>query len=313
MNLEERVIQRAAAFPKFHNALILGIEDDAAVLQPSQAKKLIWAVDTLVENTHFLRSMPAEDIGWKALAVNLSDLAAMNALPIAALLSLGLPSDLPYAWIESFFNGLEACCKEYQVDLAGGDTVRQSSEINISISVLGESSRPLLRKNAAAGDLLVVTGRFGSAAAGLHCFKQGLSYPELLKAHLRPMPRFLESKRLAQISSRIALMDTSDGLVRSLQLLCEANNLGCVINQSAIPIAEDLTQNFSKPEYWPWVLNGGEDYELLAAVPSDRSEVFEKEPGFTVIGQLCSEPHMTLISEGKMLSLNDQIWGYQHF
>lgn len=309
---ELALIARARAFPRFHSQLVLGIDDDAALLQPT-GQTLAWSVDTLVENTHFLRQMPPEEIAWKALAVNLSDLAAMNAQPLAALLSLSLPSDLPTAWVMAFFDGLETACRSYAVDLAGGDTVRQDQLINISISVLGQSSRPFTRRGALAGDVLMLSGNLGAAAAGLWAYRQGL-YPDLWPQHWHPVPRFDVAQLLALSCERVAVLDTSDGLVRSLEILCQQNQLGCEVTYDCLPIAPEL-QDLARSEnqLQDWVLQGGEDFELLAAVPPEAVQMLQASGQLQVIGQLISEPSMRLRRSNQLLDLAEMPTGFQHF
>ncbi|HEY9843932.1 MAG TPA: thiamine-phosphate kinase, partial [Candidatus Obscuribacterales bacterium] len=285
--------------------------DDAAILRPT-GLPLVWAVDTLVENTHFLRDMPPDQIGWKSLAVNLSDLAAMNAQPLAALLSLTLPPDLPDSWSEAFFSGLARACNVYRVDLAGGDSVR-GQEIQISLSVLGQSAAPVTRTGARAGDLLVVSGAFGGAAAGLHCFRQGLDEPGLLARHWHPLPRFEAAAALAEYCPRLAMLDTSDGLARSLQLICEANGLGCQVEGQRIPVEAGLDAVADPARVLDWVLNGGEDYELLAAVPPETRDLITAAAGLTIIGQLLAEPAMHIHYPDRVLDLALGQWGFQHF
>lgn len=309
--MHEADVIRLAQSARLRPELLLGIGDDAAILQPP-AGKLVWTVDTLVENTHFLRAMPADAVGWKSLAVNLSDLAAMHAEPLAALLSLSLPPNLPESWTQDFFRGFHAACAHYRVDLAGGDTVR-SQELQISVSLLGSSDRPIDRFGARAGDVLVVTGCFGGAAAGLACWQRGLQAPGLLERHLRPRPRLAEARLLAQVASRLAMLDTSDGLARSLQLLCQANRLGCEIDGERIPIQPELADWADSHQQRQWVLDGGEDYELLAALPAEAAAQLADDPRFSVIGRLTSAPCQQIIFADQQLSLEGQNWGFQHF
>ncbi len=308
---EDSLIARARQFPG-HPEVILGIGDDAALLKPS-GQTLVWAVDTMVENTHFLRAMPAAEIGWKLLAVNLSDLAAMNAKPIAALLSLGVPSDISPAWLSAFWDGLEQACQTYQVALAGGDTVR-SSELHLSLSVLGQSAYPIQRKGAQAGDKLVVTGSFGGSAAGLYCFQHQLARLELLNRHWHPIPRFKEADLLVAESERqkthLALLDTSDGLARSLQLICQSNQLGCLVNGYAIPVQNGLAEFPTQAQNW--VLNGGEDYELLAALPASTAAQLDPKL-FSIIGTLTTELAQLIQYSDQVIDLQQNQWGFQHF
>lgn len=312
---EQALIDRARRFPRFHQALSLGIDDDAALLRIAD-QTLVWSVDTLVEDTHFLRSMPPADIGWKALAVNLSDLAAMNARPLAALLSLSLPPDLPESWITGFFEGLEAACRTYRVDLAGGDTVRQPQRINLSLSVLGQSARPFTRRGAQAGDLLVLSGTLGASAAGLWAYQQGLQVRALWQRHWHPVPRFDIATLLAAHAERVVALDTSDGLLRSLQILCEQNQLGCEIALADLPLTPELDAlPVSAAQRQHWVLNGGEDFELLAAVsPVSAPALLAAAAGqLRVIGCLTSEPDMLLQRAGEHQRLTDLLADFQHF
>lgn len=308
---ENEIIRLASGFGSYHPELRLGIGDDAAVIQPPGGK-LVWTVDTLVENTHFLAGMPAAEIGWKALAVNLSDLAAMNARPLAALLSLSLPPETPAEWITGFFQGLQTACETYGVDLAGGDTVR-SREIQISLSLLGQSPEPVTRYGAEPGDLLVVTGALGGAAGGLHCWQQSIDAPELLKRHWHPLPRFAEATALAALGQRLALLDTSDGLARSLQLLCEANRLGCRVEGRLIPIEPGLETYGSQDQIRAWALNGGEDYELLAAIAPEARAALLADGRFRIIGELTAAPAQRIVYADGSISLNQADWGFQHF
>ncbi|MBF2052204.1 MAG: thiamine-phosphate kinase [Candidatus Sericytochromatia bacterium] len=315
MYSEAELIARARRFPRFHRQLTLGIDDDAALLQAVE-QTLVWSVDTLAEDTHFLRSMPPAEIGWKALAVNLSDLAAMNARPVAALLSLSLPPDLSTGWIKSFFEGLEAACQTYQVDLAGGDTVRQRDLINLSISVLGQSARPFTRQGARAGDLLVLSGTLGASAAGLWAYQQGLQHPELWQRHWHPVPRFDIAALLDKYCTRVAALDTSDGLLRSIQILCHQNQLGCQIQLADLPAAPELNAlTVSVAQRQHWVLNGGEDFELLAAVPAASvPALLDAAAGdLSVIGCLSALPEMLLQDGDQSRELTALLSDFQHF
>lgn len=315
MHSEAEAIARARRFPRFHQQLKLGIDDDAALLQIAD-QTLVWSVDTLAEDTHFLRSMPPAEIGWKALAVNLSDLAAMNATPLAALLSLSLPADLPTSWISGFFEGLEAACQAYQVDLAGGDTVRQRELINLSISVLGQSTHPFTRQGAGPGDLLVLSGTLGASAAGLWAYQQGLQHPALWQRHWHPIPRFDMAALLATHCERVAALDTSDGLLRSIQILCNQNQLGCQIQLADLPAAPELDAlPVSAAQRQDWMLNGGEDFELLAAVPATAvPALLEAAAGeLKVIGRLTAMPEMLLQDADQSHELTALLSDFQHF
>jgi thiamine-monophosphate kinase len=307
---EAAIITRAAQFPKYHPFLQLGIEDDTALFLPEVGYRYAWSVDTLVENTHFLREMPAEAVGWKSLAVNLSDLAAMNATPQACLLSLALPADLDDAWIHAFFDGLQHCCETYQIDLAGGDTVRQQSEINISVSVLGKTRHPLTRKGAKPGDLIIVTGTdHGAAANGLKDFQAGVESP-WIKSLYYPIPRFEAAKHLAALD-RAQVLDTSDSLLTSARLLAQLNQLGCEIDAEQIPVSAALKAY--QPDFLNHALTGGEDFELMAAIAPESLALLNPHE-FTVIGQLTAMPQKyTLHHDGKSLTFSEWGEGFTHF
>jgi len=306
---EAAIIARASQFSKYHPFLQLGIEDDTALFKPETGYCYAWAVDTLVENTHFLRQMPAEAVGWKCLAVNLSDLASMNAIPQACLLSLALPADLPDAWIQGFFNGLQRCCDTYQVDLAGGDTVRQQSEINISVSVLGKVKQALTRRGAQAGDLIVVTGNnHGAAAIGLSDFQSGIASP-WVNAQYYPTPRFEAARQLA-VLNRAQVLDTSDSLLTSARLLAEINQLGCEIDTAQIPVSSAL-KNY-RSDFLNHALTGGEDFELMAAIAPASLALLNTET-FKVIGKLTNAQKYTLHHNGKTTSFSAWGEGFSHF
>lgn len=315
---EDQVIARASRFPRLHSDTLLGVSDDAAILQPRPGRALIWAVDTLVEDTHFRRHWPAHDLGWKALAVNLSDLAAMNASPRAALLSLGLPPELEPDWLTAFFEGLETACRHFGVDLVGGDTVRQNQGIHISLSILGDSLRPIQRSSAQAGDLLAVSGCFGGAAAALAQLEAQHAPDQIpapwLRRLWRPTPRLAASQTLCAAMPRLALLDTSDGLGRSLQLLCDANGLGCEVEGNRIPLEAGLTEHVPLSQSRQWALNGGEDFELLAAVPPEQQDWLMASPDWQIIGKLTSDSTQQLVNyPDSHWQLKGQQLGFQHF
>lgn len=307
---ETEIIQSAAGFQRYHPELVLGIEDDTALFQPEAGYTYAWAVDTLVEGTHFLREMPADAVGWKSLAVNLSDLVAMNAQPLACLLSLALPQDLPTEWIESFFAGFRRCCDRYQVDLAGGDTVRQTQGINVSVSILGKSKSPYRRRGAQAGDLLVVSGsQHGAAARGLIDFQQKNPSSSWIKHQLYPIPRFDILPTLERFS-RVHTLDTSDSLLKSARLLAEINGLGCRLYRHTIPTS--FSWNAQPEQFQRYALQGGEDFEIMAAIPAKEQHSLDLQQ-FTVIGQLVSEQKYTLHQSHQVLDFSEIGEGFEHF
>ena len=312
---ENQVIQLAQSFTLYHDQHQLGIGDDAALILNGE-HYLVWAIDTLVMGTHFYPDMPAHAIGWKSMAVNLSDFAAMNATPKGALLSLGVSEGISNNWIAHFFDGLHKACQQFKIDLLGGDTVKQTHGVQISITLLGHSTSPWLRKNAKAGHHLIITGPMGHAAAGLYCWQKDLPYPEFIQAQLYPNPRLdlVPTLNEYQISGA---MDISDGLARSLELLCEASQTGCIIDWNKLT-HHPAFQKIGQPEQINhWILNGGEEYELLLAVDQqDAKDICNKGLGIH-IGYLCQDPEIWIENwpdnADHRLKLQGTDWGFQHF
>lgn len=280
--------------------------DDCATLTPPPVP-LISSVDTLVEGVHFYKDMPAEALGWKSLAVNLSDIAAMGGEPLYFLLSLALPQDTSHTWLSQFLEGLSNCARQYGISLVGGDTVR-SPLLTLSITVMGQAVSPLKRGPAQVGDTLFVSGPLGLSAAGLHCLQHHLTdYPALIKAHYYPKPRLAFGQRLQQYPTS-ALMDCSDGLGASLREICQqAGGLGCQVDLS--PLMNDELRAFCQQEHQnseALVLYGGEDYELVFCAPR------ESIPGALAIGKMLASPQIKIYNEKVEIPF-DPDKGFQHF
>jgi thiamine-monophosphate kinase len=314
---EAEIISLARDFPRFHPQMGLGIGDDAAVLNASATSSLLWTTDLLIENVHFRSTYfsPA-DLAHKALAVNLSDIAAMAGRPLAFTLGLALPSSFDDSWIRAFFEGLRLAAERWQVDLIGGDTTRSESGLVIAISLLGETRLPRLQSSARAGDLILACGDFGAAAAGLFCLEQALPGFEILKQkQLRPEPLLEMALGLSCLvgSQRFALTDASDGLGRSLQLLC-GKELGCELALEQVPVLPEVWElaKTKSQDPWAWIIHGGEDYALLASLAPEwaaQAEIL----GWRVIGQITQAPPLRLNRPGqRSLDLN-QPAGFQHF
>jgi len=313
---EAEIISLARNFPRFHPHMGPGIGDDAAVLKAPAADALLWTTDLLIENVHFRRSYfsPA-DLAHKALAVNLSDLAAMAAQPLAFTLGLALPPDLDDAWIRDFFVGLRLAAERWQVDLIGGDTTRSEAGVVIAISLLGQAPRPRLQSGAQPGDLILAWGDFGAAAAGLYCLEHDLPGFELLRQkQLRPLPLLDQARELSSLlgPERLALTDASDGLGRSLQLLC--GPLGCELNLEQVEVLPEvwaLAQE-SGLDPWDWIVHGGEDYALLASVPPEWANQMAAL-GWKPLGKMTPDPPLRLNLAGQMRLELNQHAGFQHF
>lgn len=260
------------------SGVIVGLGDDAAVVEPGTGSSVL-TTDLLVDGVHFERgSTSARDLGAKAIAVNVSDIAAMGASPRYALASLALPSDIEAAWVVELYGGMRAACDEYALALVGGDLSR-AERLVISVMVLGEVSRghAVTREGARAGDAIVVTGSLGAAAAGLALSRApapvllaALSAGwarELLDALARPAARVGEGVTLAQCGAT-AMMDLSDGLAKDLSRLCIASGVGARVRLADVPIPEAVRAAAAALAVDPLdlAISGGEDYELLATI-----------------------------------------------
>jgi thiamine-monophosphate kinase len=303
---ENRIIKLLQdRYPENNLSIIKGIGDDAAVILPRNAQEY-WIVttDMLLENIDFRRDwMTPGDLGYKSIAVNLSDLAAMGARPRFFTVSLALPPGISEEWILDFYRGLTDLGSSKGAWLIGGDLSGSKSEILISITVLGESlkRKVLYRSGGEPGDLLYVTGSLGRSAAGLRLLQNGCprsprsrSKPqrEAIQAHLKPEPRCEAGLWLSQSGFVRCMMDLSDGLSVDLPRMCLAGGIGAEIDSSRLPV-------FSKSSLWgcdpvDMALNGGEDFELLFAVPKSKARLFEKTypskfPDVSNIGEMTSD------------------------
>ena len=250
--------------------VLLGVGDDAALLTPPPGQALVAATDTLVVGRHFLPGTPANAIGHQALAVNLSDLAAMGAEPAWALLALSMPRS-DERWLADFADGLYALAERHGVALVGGDTV--SGPLVVTIEVLGfvPPAAALLRSGARAGDLIVVSGGLGVAAAGLEELQSGRAAFESKDARvrrfLRAEPRLALGRALRGFAT--AAMDVSDGLLGDLGKLARSSGVGACIDLERLPVASELAA-YPLAEQERLVLHGGDDYELLFTLPADH-------------------------------------------
>jgi len=259
--------------------VILGIGDDAAVIRP-RPRPVVLSTDAMVEDIHFRkRWTTAGDLAYKAMASNVSDLAAKAAEPMYSLITLGLPSDTPVSWVEDFYRTLAGLREEWGIEVIGGDTVR-SETIMVSITVWGYQFpfSPISQKTAQAGDRILVTGFLGDAAAGLELLEQGAT-PDteeparrrLIARFLRPMPRFREALEIVRRVLPTAMTDISDGLARDLPKLCEAGGIGAKVYGERLPCSEAL-RTVAERRAGSYAWRGGEDYELLLTLPPDKAQ-----------------------------------------
>jgi len=278
-NLIERILDRipSRAWSVRRAGLRTGAGDDAAVVRPPRGVEWVLTCDAFLEDVHFLADVhPPKAVGYKALARATSDLAAMGAVPRLFLLSLALPARRAARWLDEFLGGMAHAARRFGLVLAGGDTARNRT-IAISVTLVGEVApdRAVLRSGARPGDLLYVSGRPGSAELGLLLmlrgwYRQRRSKP-LLRPHLYPPLRLALGEWLARERLASAMIDTSDGLSTDLAHLCEASGVGARLWADRIPVVR-VPSAFAKRglDSLRLALHGGEDYELLFAVPQRR-------------------------------------------
>lgn len=301
--------------------LILGIGDDAAAWRTGAGVRL-GTTDTLVQDVHFTLSTATwNELGWKALAVNLSDIAAMGGRPSYALVSLGLPADTEVASVTELYEGMAQLAHEFDVAIVGGDVV-EAPLVVINLTVLGsaEDDSILTRSGALPGDQIAVTGYLGSSAAGLQMLLgKELVFDEettdfLRQAHLRPNPRVAEGQTLVRHGVRVAI-DLSDGLVGDLTHVCKASGVGARVMLGKLPIHPLVRAAFGEGSL-ELAATGGEDYELLFTAKKDVVEQVKKlmPVPATVIGEIVKdEPGRVTLLDDKGSIVNWDKKGWRHF
>lgn len=304
-----------------------GIGDDCAVLETAEDRILLVTTDTLVEGIHFTAAtLPPEALGWKALAVNISDIAAMGGQPHTAFLSIAIDPQTESNFIASLMAGFQALAEETDVVLAGGDTVESPASTIITITLLGDC-RPehvVYRSGAQVGDDIWVTGPLGNAAAGLFLLLNrnafgSSQYQSLIMAHQKPVPRLKMGKALAEGGLAHAMIDISDGIAKDLGHVCQQSGTGSLIRTTSIPMSEQLLRLALETEKRPldWALHGGEDYELLfTAASADEAQIVSvttKVSGSPAakIGKIIPEAGIWLETEKGKEPLGPG--GYMHF
>ena len=299
--------------------LLLGIGDDAAAWR-SGPGVMVSTTDTMVEGVHFTQATtPWQDVGWKVMAANLSDVAAMGALPTCAVVTLGLPRGYPVSAVDALYEGMLEACKRYHFLLVGGDIVH-SSQCFVTVAINGVClSEPLTRSSARVGDAIAVTGQLGGSAGGLRLLQSGAVLDSgaanaLVSVHRRPQPRLEEGQRLVSAGIRCA-MDVSDGLLADLAKLCQASGVAARVHSDQVPMDSSLRQ------MWPdhalqMALNGGEEYELLFAGDSPLvSRVVADLPHGAVIGEITAgKPGSVSVHDrqGRELAVASSGWDHMH-
>ncbi len=294
----------------------VAVGDDGAVLAPPAGHEIVAVVDTLVEGVHFPAGSPARSIGHRALAVNLSDIAAMGATPAWALLALTLPQ-ADEAWLAEFAAGFAALARRHDVQLVGGDTT--CGPLTVTVQVLGTIARggALLRGGGRAGDLVCVTGSPGDAACGLALLQGRLlapaTAPAAARAALRarfefPAPRCAEGVRLRGIAS--ACIDVSDGLAGDLAKLAAASGCAARIDVARLPLSQPLLAVAGRMAAEDFALTGGDDYELCFAVPARRAAELAGL-ACTTIGQLVAGRGVSVARGDSVIEFSHS--GFDHF
>lgn len=298
----------------------LGIGDDCALLNLADMQTLAISTDTLVEGIHFLADIAPEDLAYKALAVNLSDLAAMGADPAWLTLGITLP-EIDEAWLQAFSDSLFEVLDYYHMQLIGGDTTRGPLSMTLGIHGLIPAGKGLKRSGARHGDWIYVTGQLGDSAAGLAILQQRLvcddqaNHDYLIKRHLRPTPRILQGQALRELAS--AAVDISDGLLADLGHILKASGVGAKIVQDQLPLSAALQACTEPQQAIDFALNGGEDYELCFTVPEVNRAALDRAlrslgVDFTCIGQIIpASDKVQMCAKGK--GIDYRASGFDHF
>ncbi|URL01043.1 thiamine-phosphate kinase [Avibacterium sp. 20-126] len=317
--------------------VILAIGDDCAITEHRQNQRIAITTDTMVENTHFLPSISPADLAYKAVATNLSDLAAMGAEPAWFSLALTLPH-INHSWLQAFSQSFFEILDHYNVDLIGGDTTKGALHV-ISITAQGiiPKGKALCRHSANVGDWIYVSGTLGDSAGGLSLLLnssnalrnqsavQNLSNSEqdyLIKRHLRPTPRVLLGLELAVSSLASSAIDISDGLIADLGHILARSQCSAVINVDKLPLSEALINTFGLTKAEQFALTGGEDYELCFTVPDDLRAKLDQHlshigVNYTCIGQLralrpANKKSIQLLRHGVEVAMPQSL-GFDHF
>ncbi len=298
--------------------VLAGLGEDVAVIEGGEGC-LLLTTDLLTEGVHFRSHLISPfQLGWKALVVNLSDIAACGGTPRYFLVSLMVEPEREWEFVREIYEGIKAAGDRYGATLVGGDTSRGEA-LTLSIALLGEGIRDevILRKGARPGDQIYVSGTLGDAALGLRLLLQGKKKGYLIERHLSPTPRLTLGRELARRHLATAAIDISDGLVQDLSHILKESRVGAKLHLERVPISDECREEAEALGLDPLrlALSGGEDYELLFTVaPGDESQL-EEVAGLcrvpiTRVGEVTSERELRLFKDGKGISL--EISGYDH-
>jgi len=303
-------------FPQ-RKEVILSVGDDAAICAVPENTELVIAVDTLISGVHFPEKTRPQDIAHKALAVNLSDLAAMGAIPAWMTLALTCPQ-VNEKWIENFSLGLKHLAKIAGISLIGGDTTQGYLSVTIQVMGFVPKNKALRRQGAQTGDSIYVTGTMGDAGLGLLSVQKKIKLPDNVKTYVesrlnRPTPRLQEGLILRDIAH--SAIDISDGLLADLEHILTASKVGASIYLKNLPLSQALRQYLPIEQAWQLALTAGDDYELCFTVPADKEHLLKNalhSSQYTKIGRIESDLGLRcFMPNGQEFS--PTIKGYQHF
>lgn len=300
--------------------VVLGIGDDCAILEIPKGHQLVLSMDTLIEGVHFPKATQPFDVGYKALAVNMSDLAAMGATPAWITLALTLPS-VDKEWLSAFSEGLFSLARQFNVQLIGGDTTRGPLSITIQAHGFVSMDAGVRRCGAKPGDLIYVTNTLGDAGLALsHIKQERILSSDVFEAVAlklnRPLPRIKESVLLAKMAT--SMIDVSDGLIADLGHILKASQVGAVLSLAQIPLSVALKQSVKRSDALTFALSAGDDYELCFTIPKCQQQAFEgimsaKGCMITHIGQITAERALCFIDSDKECFADLLLNGYTHF
>lgn len=286
--------------------VVTGIGDDGAVLEPEPGRDQVQVIDSLVEGVHFPSDSNAAEIGYRVVAVNLSDIAAMGARPRWMTLALTMPQK-DAQWLTDFANGLFEAAAEFDVALVGGDTTSGDAVVaTVHITGEVEQGRALLRSGAQVGDKIFVTGTVGDAAAGLELLRRGVHDNFLVNRFLRPSARIATGCSLVGRAS--AAIDVSDGLIGDLKKLLEASGVGGELDLERVPVSDAVKSHFDEADTIRFALSGGDDYELCFTATPDA---VENIADITAVGRITDGNGLVCRQNGDTVEYEHG--GYRHF
>ena len=319
--MEDDLIQKIKDIvPTCDANTIVGIGDDTAVINFKNNPNILATADMLMENVHFRRSWGEFYLlGKKAVMQNISDIAAMGGTPVSALVSIAVPPNYAESEILEIYRGISDAAREHSITISGGDTIKSSDKLVISVAMLGSAGDTYpLRSGAKVGDIVAVTGVLGNASEGLRLLEQGIKLEnatkeerKLMEAQLLPVPRVNAGRILSKIPVN-AMMDISDGIGRDLRRICTMSDVGAMLYEENIPIDDDLRSIAENPIQS--AISGGEDFELLVTIDEDKFETAKRALlplNFNAIGKITADKQVRLqMEDGKVVELYE---GFSHF